>query len=944
MWEIFAYHNSASLFGIFNAVAAIMTSTTFAGILAAVGYCGFAVALIGYAFAPEKMQGWRWLGTVVLVYAVLFLPRVTVGIVDKTGGAPVQVVDNVPFGMAALGGLTSTIGNAMTELFETAFQTIPGPGSLPTELAYQRNGLMFGSRLLQETRRASFPDPGLRQDLQNFANNCTYYDIADGTIKPETFSQSPDLWSLMANTNPARFSTVTTSTGIGATTCDQVYASIDSRLPAQTQEILDRLASRMQPSVPTLMAQAAIVGQVEQAYIRSQIADSSSTATNLIRQNAMINVLDDASQLACRQVSDPSCMMMATARANAVAQQNASWINGAKVAEQALPIVRNVVEAMLYAIFPLIVVMLFLTNGRSTLLLLGNYAALMVSIQLWPPLFAILNYMASIYAQFDQAAAAQVGGGLKALSMQTASPIYANAVSAQAVVALLMTSIPFLAYGVANRLVNVATHLTGGLSGLQNTVASATNQAALGNASMGDVTMDQRVISPSTSNPWVTRQQNLEGSWLTSDGKGRTAISLLRNEGVASHIVSAEVSQSMVNEASKSAESAHSEMVSAQRDQSAALTEAVHHASSRISSVRNAQGTGNTSSEDIGQQANQIDSISKSVAQATGMSSSQVQKVGFGWAASFGIPAIPMSPLKAGVSQSLDKAYTSGLSADERKIRGAMSTEQLQAFKSFSDRVTRDTSYQSSLTAEGREGHDLASRLASTTSRLESSQSNFAQRQSLAERLSQAHTSGEAIRIDQSQLPSNADFAVRYARLAQEYGNSTQALQIALANELATYALPPTRNFKDGSVAPSSAEDLRALHAAQANEPQYQSSAVDTAARTNQAKLTTKPTGDKKPLHAAPSNAQSNRAAETDATHRGDGREDLRHEITDDRDRLKGQTQVEYDSFDKRHEIKRHQDGTVSSNKSEVVKNANQIKDDATRLLENAKQFLNRKN
>ena len=129
MWEIYAYHNTDALFGIFNAVAAIMGSGTYLSAIAAAAFCGFVAAMVAYMVAPEKLQGWKWLGTVVLVYGVLFVPRVAVGIVDKTGGTPVKVVSNVPFGMAMLGGLTSTIGNSLTELFETAFQTIPGPGS-----------------------------------------------------------------------------------------------------------------------------------------------------------------------------------------------------------------------------------------------------------------------------------------------------------------------------------------------------------------------------------------------------------------------------------------------------------------------------------------------------------------------------------------------------------------------------------------------------------------------------------------------------------------------------------------------------------------------------------------------------------------------------------------------------------------------------------------------
>ncbi|RTL32675.1 MAG: conjugal transfer protein TraG [Burkholderiales bacterium] len=399
MWEIYAYHNSDSLFGIFNAIAAIMASGTYLSAIAAVAFCGFVAAMIAYMFAPEKLQGWKWIGSVVLVYGVLFVPRVSVGIVDKTGGTPVKVVANVPFGMAALGGLTSSIGNSITELFETAFQVIPGAGALPAELAYQQNGLMFGSRLLQETRRTSLPDPAIRTDLINFVGNCTAFDIADGTISPTVFSTSADLWTTMASTNPARFSIVTTGTGVTTTTCDQVYASINARLPAQLTDLTVRLGQRLNPTLSSLAAQSAVVNQIPQAYIRSQIATASATAADLIRQNALINAINDSGEMGCQRINDPSCMMLATGRASAVASQNAAWINGAKIAEQALPVVRNVAEATCYAVFPLLVLLLFLSSGRTTVLMLAGYATALISIQLWPPLFAILNYMASVYAQ-----------------------------------------------------------------------------------------------------------------------------------------------------------------------------------------------------------------------------------------------------------------------------------------------------------------------------------------------------------------------------------------------------------------------------------------------------------------------------------------------------------------------------------------------------------------
>ena len=100
MYEIYAYGNNDSLYGIFNAIAAIMGANSYLQAIAMVAFCGFVTAALAYAFMPHKLIGWQWLASVLLVYSILFVPKVTVGIVDKLGTQPVQVVSNVPFGVA----------------------------------------------------------------------------------------------------------------------------------------------------------------------------------------------------------------------------------------------------------------------------------------------------------------------------------------------------------------------------------------------------------------------------------------------------------------------------------------------------------------------------------------------------------------------------------------------------------------------------------------------------------------------------------------------------------------------------------------------------------------------------------------------------------------------------------------------------------------------------
>jgi conjugal transfer mating pair stabilization protein TraG len=84
------------------------------------------------------------------------------------------VVGNVPIGVAFFGHYTSKVGDVMTRFFETAFQVIPtSTAQLPAELAYQKNGVMFGNRLIQASRSANIADPQLRTDLIAFIYNCT---------------------------------------------------------------------------------------------------------------------------------------------------------------------------------------------------------------------------------------------------------------------------------------------------------------------------------------------------------------------------------------------------------------------------------------------------------------------------------------------------------------------------------------------------------------------------------------------------------------------------------------------------------------------------------------------------------------------------------------------------------------------------------------------------
>ena len=917
MWEIDAYQDANSLFGIFNAIAAIFGSGDYMSTVAAVTFFGFAAALTAYAFTPERLHGWKWLGTVVLVFSILIVPKVTVGIIDMTGGSAEMIVANVPFGVAMFGSVTNMIGNTLTNLFETAFQTIPGAGSLPSQLSYQQNGLMFGNRVVRETGRTVFQDPNFRTDLINFVYNCTMYDLMDGTLDPVGFSQSSDVWSLMSTPNPARFSTIT-SNGASVTidTCPNVYNNLNGRIPAQLTQLQGRLAFQLNPTLPTATATSAVANQIQQAYLKDNIANAAASAADLIRQNAVLNAINDTSKIIGQKINDPASMVLAVGRAQAVAQTNAAWINYGKVAEQALPVFRNVVEAVTYALFPLFVLLLLLTHGRETMRAIKSYVCILIWIQLWPPLYAVLNYIASVYASFDLAAAADLGNGQTALSLQTASMIYSGAISGEAVVGYLVMSIPFIAWAAVRGMENIGSALVGGLSGLQANLSSATGAAAAGNVSMGNVSMDQMQLSPNRTSAFMRSWQDdsTGDTFSTNIQNGRTSVSLLRNQGFASHIVSMRISEQDVNEANKQADAARSEAVTANSERSAVLTDIFARGLAKYRSSRSSGGTSSSSFEQMGDELNRLDQITKNISDSTGLTQAQVAQIAFGASAYAGVDG---KVVGGKIQASANKNYQSGLSANQLKVLGTLTNEQISEFMQFGDRVSRDSSFMNAIGTDGKEAKDLSSRLATATSRSTRLAATLSERTAFAERMSSAHERGESISIDIAQDPHNMEMFLRYA---EQYGGDSAAAFAMFDAELARQGLRPNRTFSDGTALPTSFDEIKARHEVDANDPRLNPD-IDGQGQENQSKV--------RHFHTVVPNAANPIVAS-----------DIRNEILKQGHDIRKQTQAASQDFDTKAEIIKTEDGTLASRKSLLKQAGAGVKEDAAATIDNAKDMV----
>jgi conjugal transfer mating pair stabilization protein TraG len=432
---------------------------------------------------------------------------------------------------------------------------------------------------------------------------------------------------------------------------------------------------------------------------------------------------------------------------------------------------------------------------------------------------------------------------------------------------------------------------------------------------MGNVAMDQMQLAPNRTSAFMSSWQNdLSGNTFSSNAlTGRTAVSLLRNQGYASRVVSMRVSEQDVQDASRQVDAARGEAVAASTERSAVLSEAFSRGLSKLRSTRNTTGSTSSSFEQLGQTLNRLDQITKSVADRTGLTQSQVAQIAFGAAAHVGI-STPFAGADARANAG--KNYQSSLSAEQQKVLGSLTSEQLAEFKQFGDRVSRDSTVMNAIASDSRESKDLSSRLASAVSRTARADAAVTERTALAERLSAARDRGETIAIDTAQDPHHLAMFLRFAE--QYGGNSASALALFEA-ELARQGLPPNRTFSDGTALPSSFGDIRRLHAGAA-DPTLAAD-IDAQASANRGKVSAR---------ATPAPFSASRTTPSG----------LRSEVEALGVDIRQQVRSDSAAVDARTETVSTPDGTLQSRKSLLKQAGKQVTKDASASVDNATEIV----
>ena len=608
--EYYTFGNSDFVYDMLSAVAMMMGGNSgYESLVRATMLLAFMGLLVYGVFKQSMMPVTSWFFAAMLAWYGLFIPKVNVIIVDESNPTYTRVVSNMPLGLAYMGNFTSSIGRWFTQKTEAVFSPI-------AESRYSETGMVFGTYAYTNLRSLTMidDDPGLQTDWTQFLENCTRYDTtmyakASGFTVDEAL-KSPDLLTLLGKTN------VVLPTNVSGTTmyCNEAYANLFGRTKSLTQNtIVKRYAKILNSSIGTQGQSSAAIEakRLTQAGVAFNDIFNGVRASALetVEQQVMINMVNFASVQGPQITNDLEKMQTAIAASTAQAQMIASENTAFLMASKYLPIIHNVLEGLIIALFPLVLVVMVLAGIDSFSVVVG-YMSMLMSIKLWPGLFAIINGIASTKFIYGATAQASSSG----LTLSNADTLFSMAHSSQAFAGGMALLVPVIAHFIVSKMkggLGWASSLAQGVKGTaeKSGAGMGTGDFSVGNGSWNNANANKNDTSWKHTSPNMAVQQtagNATTSQLTKGGSlgqngeivGGTVGPQYFNQTGNNIGIGASSSLTRAMGLSKSAEnsekSAQTATATAEQSYTAGMSDLTSWTGTNASSLTSSKGGGNT--------------------------------------------------------------------------------------------------------------------------------------------------------------------------------------------------------------------------------------------------------------------------------------------------------------------------------------------------------------
>lgn len=535
--DYYAYWNGGQIRDLFEALVSICSGSSYEGLLKTAVLAGFLVTLTGALLKWQGLASKVYLFAAVLFYSVMLVPKVDVAIHDERS-ADVYVVSNVPFGVGFFASATSKIGHFLTESFETAF-------SLPDAERFSKFGLVYPQRALNSLLAAGPVTPEGRALTDRVIADCIGPELLDHSDKAAELSHSGDIWATISADgwiNPARSSVSSDGT---VQRCDQALQNLEQYL--NTVE-LDFLSKRLGTVLVPERIDPADVIRRTLPQSEALLLGVSRSLEQSLKHSVMLTALPRGMASIAAQAGAPLDLAAKYSASQANLTSEINYRTLARLAEHSLPKIRNCVEFIVIAAFPLML-LLMVAAGSAAGAVFRSFFVLLIWFQLWAPLLSVANYlMISVDANPMNRIATEFGGS----TLLAAGIIREAGATSQAIAGSIMLLIPLIAFALAKgsdmAFVSMATGL---MAPAQGASSGASAQAAAGNFNAGNISMgntsmnsasaNKSDLSSSWSDPYASKSQTAYGS-VTRDetgtvtGMARTSIDLgVSSSGALTH-------------------------------------------------------------------------------------------------------------------------------------------------------------------------------------------------------------------------------------------------------------------------------------------------------------------------------------------------------------------------------------------------------------------------
>jgi conjugal transfer mating pair stabilization protein TraG len=483
-FDIITLGHGEMLTGVFQAIAACVNShtgslyTPLIRISLLMGVMWSALMLLQADFTRAIQQ---WLLPAMLIFNLGFVPNTSVWIIDPVSHTQ-QKVDHVPYGLALFAGTINRLGFNLTKAIEIVF-------SLPDDLKYHKTGLLFGSHLVQQSRTFQLANEDFVENLKRFVGECVTHDILLGKYTLNELRHHPNLWHLIASqASPLRAFLWQPPKSPGESlrspseliTCKRGVMRFNSLWDSEMKTSMSQFNQRLTSCSRHNPMEKQILTALPIAY--SALTQLSQSASDLLKQQAMISVITDGMEEKSTSLGNSPNFAVQQAY---LQQRKLQETQGA-LATQILHSMRGILEALTYVAFIFLIPLALLPMGYN---FFKNWIGLLIWLQMWGPLYAVLNYIMTLTAANRSWAALSVSNH-QGITLANAMGLAQANADVSAMASYLVMSIPFLCIALV-RGVNSVAHMAATMSApAQSATHSAVSEAIRGNYTFGNLSGD----------------------------------------------------------------------------------------------------------------------------------------------------------------------------------------------------------------------------------------------------------------------------------------------------------------------------------------------------------------------------------------------------------------------------------------------------------------------